>query len=95
MNKVHESKAKHGTFVQTITEKLFRKRKLNETELNTEKTEETSTKTELKGIKVWSLQEPKSRKGLAVRNYNELLTKIKSKFSSEVYKLFIHFCNLY
>ena len=37
-----------------------------------------------KGLKIWSLQEPKSRKGVAVKNYLELLTKIKIKFPEEI-----------
>ena len=45
----------------------------------------------VKGLKIWSLQEPKSRKGLAVKNYLELQNKIKEKFSDEILDQFYLF----
>lgn len=48
------------------------------------KTQTVKTQKSFKGLKVWSLQEPKSRKGLAVKDYLELLKKIKTKFSEEI-----------
>ena len=48
------------------------------------KTQTVKTQKSFKGLKVWSLQEPKSRKGLAVKDYLELLKKIKTKFSEDI-----------
>ena len=45
----------------------------------------------VKGLKIWSLQEPKSRKGLAVKNYLELQAKIKEKFPDEILDQFYLF----
>ena len=74
MNKVERIKHKeNGNIFKSIKEKLFRKRKLDK-----------NLKNELKGFRIWSLEEPKFKKGLAVRTYNDLLSRIKTKFAQEV-----------